>query len=146
MYISGETCWAITLGPQWRIQDFPEVGGDNSPGEAPTYDFAKFSQKLYEIESIWTTRGARTKFYYVDPPLGLYKRSRWNFRLEPCPTEYLDPPLCFLWTLYRRSLSVEFDFGLLGILLQPLVTNTKTSGDFLTATSLSFPPEICINK
>ena len=36
-------------------------GGANSPGGATTYDFAKFSQKLHEIERIWT-RGA--------PPLG----------------------------------------------------------------------------
>ena len=48
-------CW------QWRIQDFPEVG-------APTYDFAKISQKLHEIERIWAP-GGRPKFYYVDPPL-----------------------------------------------------------------------------
>ena len=49
---------------------FPRGGGANSPGGAPTYDFAKFHQKLHEIERIWTPRGgARPKFYYVDPPL-----------------------------------------------------------------------------
>ena len=32
---------------QWRIPDFREVG-------APTYDFAKFFQKLHEIKRIWT--------------------------------------------------------------------------------------------
>ena len=53
---------------------FPQGGGTNSAGGgllAPTYDFAKFSQKLHEIERIWTPgrRGARPKFYYVDPPL-----------------------------------------------------------------------------
>ena len=50
---------------------FPRGGGANSPGGAPTYDFAKFSQKLHEMERIWTPRGggARPKFYYVDPPL-----------------------------------------------------------------------------
>ena len=49
---------------------FPRGGGANSPGGAPTYDFAKISQKLHEIERIWTPgRGARPKFYYVDPPL-----------------------------------------------------------------------------
>ena len=42
---------------------FPRGGGANSPGGAPTYDFAKISQKLHEIES--------PKFYYVDPPLML---------------------------------------------------------------------------
>ena len=50
---------------------FPRGGGANSPGGVPTYDFAKISQKLHEIERIWTPRGggARPKFYYVDPPL-----------------------------------------------------------------------------
>ena len=38
---------------------FPRGGGANSPGGVPTYDFAKFSQKLHEIERIWTPRGAR---------------------------------------------------------------------------------------
>ena len=38
---------------------FPRGGGANSPGGAPTYDFAKFPQKLHEIERIWTPRGAR---------------------------------------------------------------------------------------
>ena len=49
---------------------FPRGGGANSPGGAPSYNFAKFSQKLHEIERIWPPRGgARPKFYYVDPPL-----------------------------------------------------------------------------
>ena len=43
---------------------FPRGGGAKPPG-APTCDFAKFSQKLHEIERIW--RGP--KLYYVDPPL-----------------------------------------------------------------------------
>ena len=53
-------------------QGFPRGGGANSPGGVPTYDFAKFSQKLHEIERIWAPGGeggARPKFYYVDPPL-----------------------------------------------------------------------------
>ena len=50
---------------------FP-LGSANSPGGAPIYDFAKFSQKLHEIERIWTPgEVARPKFYYVDPPLTL---------------------------------------------------------------------------
>ena len=50
---------------------FPRGGGANSPGGAPTYDFANFSRKLHEIERIWTPGGGgtRPKFYYVDPPL-----------------------------------------------------------------------------
>ena len=46
---------------QWRIQDFPEVGTPTlwvgvGGGGVPTYDFAKFSQKLHEIERILTPR------------------------------------------------------------------------------------------
>ena len=54
---------------QWRIQDFPEEG-------APTYDFAKFSQKLHEIERIWTPRG-RFLAPALDPPLIRYVH--WTF-------------------------------------------------------------------
>ena len=44
---------------QQQIQDFPGGGGGgaNSPGGVPTYDFAKFSRKLHEIERIWVPRG-----------------------------------------------------------------------------------------
>ena len=34
---------------QWRIQDFSEVGAPTLGGGAPTYDFAKFPQKLKEF-------------------------------------------------------------------------------------------------
>ena len=47
---------AINLG-QWRIQDFPEEGAPTLRG-APTYDFAKFPQKLHETERIWPPGGA----------------------------------------------------------------------------------------
>ena len=70
---------------------FPRGGGANSPGGAPTYDFAKFSQKLHEIERIWAPRGgARPKFYYVDPPLILVLLQFW---CPPTSRESLDPPL-----------------------------------------------------
>ena len=36
---------------------FPRGGGSNSPEGAPRYDFAKFSQKLHEIERISTPGG-----------------------------------------------------------------------------------------
>ena len=37
---------------------FPRGGGANSPGGgAPTYNFAKISQKLHEMERIWTPGG-----------------------------------------------------------------------------------------
>ena len=39
---------------QGRIQDSRCVGAQTLQKEAPTYDFAKFSQKLHEIERIWT--------------------------------------------------------------------------------------------
>ena len=46
-------------GKQWRIQDFSEEGVPTPQGgRAPTYDCAKFSQKLHEIERIWTPRGS----------------------------------------------------------------------------------------
>ena len=33
------------------------VADPGFPGGAPTYDFAKFSRKLHEIERIWMPRG-----------------------------------------------------------------------------------------
>ena len=60
---------------------FPRGGGANHAGVS-TYDFAKFSQKLHEIERIWTPRGdTRPKFYYVDLPL-------------LCVCEKFDCPIC----------------------------------------------------
>ena len=55
---------------------FPRGGGRQLPRGAPTYDFAKNSQKLHEIERIWAPRGGgvRPKFYYVDPPLTVQMR------------------------------------------------------------------------
>ena len=52
---------------------FPRCGRQLPRGEgAPTYDFGKISQKLHEIERIWTPReDARPKFYYVNPPLDI---------------------------------------------------------------------------
>ena len=47
---------------------FPRGGGANSPGGAPTYDFALFSQKLHKIERIWAPRG-RIPCSPLDPPL-----------------------------------------------------------------------------
>ena len=47
----------------------PAVGGRGAL--EPTYDFARISQKLHEIERIWT-EGTRSKFYYVYPPLKSY--------------------------------------------------------------------------
>ena len=48
---------------------FPQGGGVNPLGDVPTYDFAKFSQKNCTKLKEFGPRGARPKFYYVDPPL-----------------------------------------------------------------------------
>ena len=52
---------------QWRIQDFPR--GAPTPrgggGGAPTYDFAKFSWKLHEIERIWVPGGGGATLWVV---------------------------------------------------------------------------------
>ena len=37
--------------------EFPRGGGANPPGEVSIYDFDKFSEKLHEIERIWTPWG-----------------------------------------------------------------------------------------
>ena len=49
---------------------FPGGGGANFPGGgAPTYDFAKFSQKLREIKRIWAGGGGASLAPPLDPPL-----------------------------------------------------------------------------
>ena len=62
VYIYIEIFWTRPL--QWQIQDFAEEGAPTPQG-APKYGFANFSQKLHEIERIWTG-GA---FSPLDPPL-----------------------------------------------------------------------------
>ena len=77
-------------------QGFPRGGGTNSPGGTPTYDFAKISQKLPEIERIWTPGGgASPKFYYVDPPLlkysNVFTNANWiqNYNNKGCKVLYV---------------------------------------------------------
>ena len=69
--------WICETHTTFSVADpgFPRGGAPTLRG-APTYDFAKFSQKLHEIERIWTRGGGgtRPKFYYVDPPLVLSLR------------------------------------------------------------------------
>ena len=43
---------------------FPRGGGANPPG-VPAYDFAKFNQKLREIERIWTPREGGVKHFTI---------------------------------------------------------------------------------
>ena len=55
-------CWSyegVTMHSAVVDPGFPRGGGSNPPGGSPTYDFAKFSQKLHEIERIWTGGVAR---------------------------------------------------------------------------------------
>ena len=54
---------------------FSVGGGTNSPGGKPTYDFAKFCQKLHEIEKILGRRGRRAP---GAPPLNPPLRSVLN--------------------------------------------------------------------
>ena len=62
---------------------FPRGGGAN-PREGPTYDFAKFFQKLHESERIWIPRGgACPKFYYVDLPLHVLNNGGAGFKPQP---------------------------------------------------------------
>ena len=53
------------LTHQWRNPGYLRGGGANPPG-APIYHFAKISQKMYEIERIWT-RGLEEVL--MPPPL-----------------------------------------------------------------------------
>ena len=64
---------------------FPRGGGANSLGGAPTYEFVEFSQKLHEIERIWTPRG--------------------RGRASPVPP--LDPPLLFCVYLFSISMAMN---------------------------------------
>ena len=48
------------ISPRW---------GRQLSREALTYDLAKFSQKLHEIERIWTSRGDASLVPPLDPPL-----------------------------------------------------------------------------
>ena len=53
---------------QWRIHDFPEVGGVNPPGGENT-QFAKFSPKLHEIKRIFYAQGACVPTSPLDPSM-----------------------------------------------------------------------------
>ena len=81
---SEEWRWCNRLGPiyteQWRIQDFPEVGSPTLRRRegAPIYDFAKFPQKLHEIERIRTPRGARPSRSYHRSTTAERQRQRWD--------------------------------------------------------------------
>ena len=48
---------------------FPRGGGANPWGGAPTYYSATFSQKLHEIERIWTPKGRASLVHPLHLPL-----------------------------------------------------------------------------
>ena len=50
---------------------FPQGGGANSWGGAPTYNFAKISRKLHEIERSWMPggRGVHVPRAPLNPPM-----------------------------------------------------------------------------
>ena len=57
------------MSDQWLIQDFPQVGACTLQGGR---DFAKFSQKMHEIERIWMPgrgRGRASLTPSLDPPM-----------------------------------------------------------------------------
>ena len=60
---------------------FPRGGAANSPGGVPTYNFPKFSQKLHEIERIWTPGGHTSLVPPLDPPLICVDRLKPNMVL-----------------------------------------------------------------
>ena len=60
-----------SVSVQWRIQDFPEVGAPTFQG-APTYDFAKSSQKLHGIDRIWTGGGGASKILLYTSAIDVY--------------------------------------------------------------------------
>ena len=71
-------CWGVyeqsRKQDQWQIQNFPEVGTPTPRGGAPTYNFAKFPQKLHEIEEFGLGGVPRTPVR-LDPWLRIAERA-----------------------------------------------------------------------
>ena len=66
---------------QWWIQDFSEMGAPTLQG-VPTYDFAKISQKLHEIETIWTPGWGGGCAFLMHPKIchcKVYYRLQWSW-------------------------------------------------------------------
>ena len=119
---NGRTSVTILLSDSVADLGFPRGGGANSPGGAPTYDFAKFSQKLHEIERIWTPGGGggtRPKFYYVDPPLRFkhvrsfpnysqYFRLNWAWNIDAFRNRFV--LICFedFWGWVQQNYSTSW--------------------------------------
>ena len=74
------------IGRQWRINDFPEVVGANSPCGggvgAPKYDFAKFSQKTAWIwKNLDPGEGAQTKHIVALSRVFYWSLSAWQVKV-----------------------------------------------------------------
>ena len=75
----------------------PRGGGANYPG-APTYNFAKFSRKLHEIERIWMSRGC-TSLAPLPKSDNAVHHNGWLAHFNSSPdfsdadrSEFLSPP------------------------------------------------------
>ena len=61
----------------------PRRGCQLSRG-VPTYEFAKFSQKLHELKEFGPQGGACPKFYYVDLPLMMVSLLQLHDQVKLC--------------------------------------------------------------
>ena len=87
---------------------FPQGGGRQLPGGgAPTYDFAKFSRKLHEIERIWVPGGGARPLRPLRP-------------LRPPP---LNPPLIPI-PIPMKSTKVR-----LGLILRVMIPTQSNNGN-----------------
>ena len=88
--------------------------GRRLPGGVPTYNFAKFSQKLHEIERIWVPGGHAPLAPPLDPPLHSVYRgmflwmyvSVWCHFLSGCLVPYSLGGLCLLSRVPSGSLCI----------------------------------------
>ena len=110
-------------------------------------DKVQFGLKFHCTHIIESTHIMNMKIFTLQEIADLKKPNNLtqSDRYETRSTNFFHR-ICVVICLSKRySVSVEFEFGLPVIFLQPLVPNMKISADF-TVTSLSFPVEICINK
>ena len=120
----------VNFTDQWRIQDFPEVGAPTLRG-APTYDFAKLSQNLHEIERIWTPV-ARVPRAPSDPPLQIIKFFPFHNSIPPPITT------SFYWMVPQgQYISAELTQNLLSIdiILIPFRNMRKYKADLYRSTT-----------
>ena len=102
---------------------FPEVWTPTFQGGAPTYHFAHFSQKLHEIERIWTPGARVLRPPPLDPPLAHQNMEFWYdagfvskykfvaivFNTKPAAERrpQIEIYKNYLWTLHDTGWSIE---------------------------------------